>query len=37
MFLGEKIKRKEIAFVRFVHFQNIEIVGVFFNYVAAIT
>lgn len=29
MFLGEKIKRKKIAFVHFVHLQNIEIV-VFF-------
>lgn len=37
MFLGEKIKRKKIAFVHFVHLQNIEIVGVFFNYVAATT
>lgn len=29
MFLGEKIKRKKIAFVHFVHLQNIEIVGFF--------
>lgn len=36
MFLGEKIKRKKIAFVHFVHLQNIEIVVCFFfNYVAA--
>lgn len=37
MFLGEKIKRKKIAFVHFVHLQNIEIVVFFFNYVAATT